>query len=161
MAAPPTAASRALKGRQAPSTDSAASVTSGPIPSPLRTAIVATMGQASRTSVTVRRLVRRDGLSLREEELQLVDAFHQAVARERLDRKRRPAAVGQGDGGALEIDGDLGAGIGQQLRVRLGFDHDREQAVLERVAAEDVGERGADDRADAVVVEGPDRVLAR
>ncbi len=42
-----------------------------------------------------------------------------------------------------------------------GFGHlDRDQAALQRVVAEDVGEPGRDDRLEAVVLQSPDRVLA-
>ena len=40
MAAPPTRASRTFTGTQAPRTESADSITSGPTPSPLKTASV-------------------------------------------------------------------------------------------------------------------------
>ena len=43
----------------------------------------------------------------------------------------------------------------------VAVDDDRQQAVLERVAPEDVGERGADHRAEAEAGERPRRVLAR
>ena len=39
--------------------------------------------------------------------------------------------------------------------------HDRQDAVLEAVVEEDVGEAGRDDAADAEVLQRPGRVLAR
>src|SRR6266545_3093056 len=44
------------------------------------------------------RLVRRDRLLLRQEEAQLVDAVHEAVLREAVERERRRGPVRQRDG---------------------------------------------------------------
>src|SRR5580658_1568900 len=43
----------------------------------------------------------------------------------------------------------------------LGRDNHRKQAILERVASEDIGERRADHGAESILREGPGRVLAR
>ena len=49
----------------------------------------------------------------------------------------------------------------EQRRVGVRLDGDRQQAVLERVVPEDVGERGADHGPEAEAGERPGRVLAR
>ena len=63
--------------------------------------------------------------------------------------------AGQVDDLGLEVHGQLDVRVGgdelEELAVRLGLDDDRQQAVLERVVAEDVGERGADHGAEAEV----------
>ena len=53
------------------------------------------------------------------------------------------------------------AGVVHQRLDRLGRQHDRQDAVLEAVAVEDIGEAGRDDSADAIVQQRPGRVLAR
>src|SRR5439155_24655066 len=76
-----------------------------------------------------------------EQEAELVDSIEQAAAGEAIDRERcgRYAARGQLLG--LEIDGDLERRVGReradQRLVDGGRHHHRDQAVLERVAAED------------------------
>ena len=57
----------------------------------------------------------------------------------------------------------VGVGLGQLPQRVHGLlrQNDREQAVLERVAAEDVGEAGGDDGLEAVVLQRPHGVLAR
>ena len=45
--------------------------------------------------------------------------------------------------------------------VRVLIHHDRKQSVFQRVVAEDVGERGGDDRPDPPRGQRPGRVLAR
>ncbi len=49
----------------------------------------------------------------------------------------------------------------EELRVNVVRHHDRQQRILQRVAFEDVGERGADHGAEAELRERPRRVLAR
>jgi hypothetical protein len=55
--------------------------------------------------------VGRDGFGLREQVAELVDAVHEAVARERLDREADRAAVRQRDRRCVEVDLDLGTGV--------------------------------------------------
>src|SRR5512133_65595 len=106
------------------------------------------------------RLELRDGLLLREEEAELVDAVHEAVAGEALDLEGRLRAVGERDGLLAEVDRHLLARRGEQLRHRRGLEHDREEAVLEGVVPEDVGDARRDHGLEAVVDERPRRVLA-
>ena len=102
------------------------------MPSPASTAMRAFM----------RRLLEAlDVGALAEQEAQLVDAVQQAVARERLERKAHRHAVGQQQRAGLDVDGHLGARVLEQPLAGRGSSHDDgQQAVLERVAAEDVGE---------------------
>ena len=99
---------------------------------------------------------------LLQQEAELVDAVQQAVAREGLERKLHGRAVGQRERASLASRCcSSHAGIRQQPGVRLLVDDDRQQAVLERVAAEDVGDLGADHGVEAEVQQRPGRVLAR
>ena len=65
----------------------------------------------------------------------------------------------------VEVDGDLGRAARPRPRPDERDDllrqHDGEQPRLDGVAAEDVAEPGRDHRAEAVVEQRPDRVLAR
>ena len=83
------------------------------------------------------------------------------MACERLDRKLHRAARGQRQARGLKIDIDLGARMLEQpLRGRF-VHHNGQQAVLQGIAAENIGDLGADDCAKSVIKERPGRVLAR
>src|SRR5689334_4625438 len=110
--------------------------------------------------LTPRLLELRDLLVLRQEEAELVDAVHEAVLREAVDRERRGAPVRQRDRLRAEVDAYARAGRGEELRHRGGLEHDRDEAVLEGVVAEDVGDARRHHRLEPVVDEGPRRVLA-
>src|SRR6185436_19227043 len=97
---------------------------------------------------------------LLEQEAELVDAVHEAVAREAVDREGHALAV-RFERRRLEIDAHLGAGIVEQPAMSLQVDDDGQQAVLQRVAAKDVGDRSAHDGANPEVEQRPRRVLAR
>src|SRR5260221_5959332 len=79
---------------------------------------------------------------------ELVEAGQEAFLREGIDRELRHAAARQPRLLTIEIDRDLRARIGgerlEERRMRRRVQGDRQQAVLQAVAAEDVGERGAD-----------------
>src|SRR6266545_2470113 len=107
------------------------------------------------------RLVRRDRLLLRQQEAQLVDAVHEAVLREAVERERCDGPVRQRDRLRPEIDLHLRAGGRHELRDRRRLQHDRYEPVLERVVAEDVGDARRDHGPEAVVHERPGGVLAR
>ena len=91
--------------------------------------------------------------------------FEQAVLAEGVDVERDHAAVGAADLLRREVDGQRGVGaaprVVHQLVEVLLRDHDRQDAVLEAVVVEDVGEAGGDDAANAEVEQRPRRVLAR
>ena len=106
-------------------------------------------------------LVRFDGCVLREQEAELIDAIQQAVARETFERKFHLRAVGQRERGAFDVDGDFDARIGEQPRVSLLVDDDGQQAVLQAVGAEDVGELGADDGLESEILQRPGRMFTR
>src|SRR5262249_31578511 len=83
---------------------------------------------------------------------------------ERVDREARLESVRRLDDLPLEVDRHLHAGLllgepDQSAHLRL-LELDGQQAVLEAVAAEDVGEARGDHGAEAVVLERPRRVLA-
>src|SRR3546814_20643740 len=80
------------------STASAARVTSGPMPSPARTAISACMMVL---------LVSGDGGRFAEQVAELIDTFEQADAGEIVERKRLPATVGQHHFAARDVDAQL------------------------------------------------------
>src|SRR6185437_6746249 len=105
--------------------------------------------------------VMSDCIRVLLQEAELVDAFQQAMARERFQLEADAAAVGQGDVLSLHVDAQLDARVRQQPLVLGGGNHDREQAVFQRVVAEDVRDLAAQNRVDAVVQQRPRRVLAR
>ena len=147
IAAPPTSASRASNGAQASSTRSAARVTSGPMPSPGSTAIFGFM-ESSRGPGPRPSRRRRCRLSCDEQEGELVLPVRAGsgarTARAGTDAFRPSKATVPS---ATSIVTAPGAGRERLVR---GLVHlHRQQAVLERVAAEDVGERGADHGAEA------------
>ncbi len=88
-------------------------------------------------------LVRFDSIVLAHQEAKLVDAVHEAVLGEGVDREFDILAIGQDQPLPLPIDRDAGLGflLDQADELVVGFlvDADRDQAVLERVVGEDVG----------------------
>ena len=118
----------------------------------------ARLHDAAVVSLLVARVI---AASFGEQVAELVDALHQAVARERLEREtatRRPSAARSVAASRSTVT--LGAGIGRSATQRGFVDHDRHQPVLQRVGAEDVGELAADHGADAEVQSAP-RARAR
>src|SRR5260221_556323 len=94
----------------------------------------------------------------------IVEAVEQAVLAERVDVEFDATAIRAGDLLLVEIDGDdgIGAALGvvhQLVDIRL-LQRDRQDAVLEAVVVEDVGEARRDDAGDAEIEERPGRVLA-
>jgi hypothetical protein len=94
----------------------------------------------------------------------VVKAIEQAVAAEWQHVERDLFTLRPHDDLALQVDGELVAGEGVHLVEQLGHggfgQHDGQHAVLEAVAEEDVGKAGRDDRAKAVLLQRPGRVLA-
>src|SRR5438445_1971966 len=146
--------------------------TSGPMPSPGRTATVSerTRGEEVRPSARadarrMRGFVGGDRYIFPEQKSELVDPVQQTVSGKRIDRERVRRSVGQRRALRGEIDGHPCARRFRQLVdeacIRSGSKGDWEQAVLERVVPEDIGEAGADDGAEAEVEQCPWRVLAR
>ena len=84
---------------------------------------------------------------------------------ERVEVELDRAAIGAADFLPGEIDRQrrVGAALGvvEKLGEILGRHRDRQNAVLETVVVENVGERGRDHAADAEIEERPRRVLAR
>ena len=85
--------------------------------------------------------------------------------REGIDLERQVLVAGQVHQLGLQVHGHLGIGLGRELVEELAVgvlvDDDRQQAVLERVVAEDVGEAGREDGPDAPRGEGPGSMLTR
>src|SRR5882672_3483523 len=169
-AAPPTGACSSSSLRpsrpKAPRTLTASAMTSGPTPSPGRTAIF--MGSAEQPGLLAAApfLEGADLVRVAQREPDVVEAVGEAVFAERVDvEAHRLGAVRGRDDLLFEIDdqpesGERGDFV--QQPVHLGFgEHDGEQAVLAAVVEEDIGVRGCDDRAKSVLAERPGRVLAR
>src|SRR6185295_3897702 len=133
--------------------------TSGPMPSPPRTAMRAFMGVTSAGCAAA--FERVDRGSLLHQETELVHAIHEAIARKRLEREGHARAVRQCERGAFEIDRDFSTGMREQPRARRLVHQHWHETVLQRVAAEDIGELGAHDGAKAVVRQRPRSMLAR
>ena len=95
----------------------------------------------------------RDRRLLRQQVAELVGAGEDHLLGERVDVEVDRRAVRQEDALLGQVDGQLGVGVaGEQLeesRMRRRVDHDRQHAVLEAVAAEDVRVGGRQDRADS------------
>src|SRR5690606_28448510 len=139
------------------STSTAAAVTSGPMPSPGSTAISARMD----LFLLVLAFVALDLALAGEQVAQFVHAFEQAGTGECIEREGVRFA-GRGAQRArrdIDLEGVIRP-LHQPLHHVL-FEDDREQAVLERVVAEDVGDLAADHGAQAEVAQGPGCVLAR
>src|SRR6266851_3556063 len=113
----------------------------------------------------VLRLEGGDRRRLLQGEPDIVEAVQQAVLAERVDVEFDDAAIGPGDRLAGETDSEPGVGallgVVHQLVDDLLRQPDRQDAVLEAVVVEDVGEARRDDAADAEIQERPGRVLAR
>src|SRR6266567_6902197 len=114
---------------------------------------------------TLTLLVAVDRRRLLHGEAHVVEAVQHTVLAERIDLEMNLLAVGALDGLLGEIDGEprVGAllGIVHQLVDDFLRQLDRQDAVLEAVVIEDVGEARGDDAADAEIRERPRRVLAR
>ena len=100
-------------------------------------------------------------LATDEEVAELVHALEQAGLGERVQRESEAAAVRQCQRARGDVDGQFDAWLRQQFLDDGLVQHHRQQAVLQRVAAEDVGDLAADHRAQAEVEQGPRRMLAR
>src|SRR5690606_21881387 len=106
-----------------------------------------------------------DRVLLLQGQADVVQAVEQAVLAEGVHLEAVLHAIGAGDRLRRQVHGQgvalAGFALAEQL-VDLGVgQHDRQQAVLEAVVVEDVGEAGRDDRAEAILVQRPRRVLAR
>jgi hypothetical protein len=105
-----------------------------------------------------------DVLGLLERKPDIVEPFHQAALAERVDVELDHAAIRASDLLRAKVDGDhrVGAarGIVDQLIDLLLRERDRQDAVLEAVVVEDVGEGRRDDAAEAEIEQRPWRVLA-
>src|SRR6185437_12420574 len=110
-------------------------------------------------------LVGADVALLLQGEADIVESIQQAMLAERIDLEFDDAAIGPGDRLLLEIDAEPGIGafpcIVHEIVDDLLRQLDRQDAVLEAVVVEDVGEARRDDAADAEIHQRPGRVLAR
>ena len=95
----------------------------------------------------------------------IVQPIQQQMLAKRIDVEVNFLAVRADDDLAFQIDGDAGVaaelGVVDQLVADRARQADRQDAVLEAVVVEDVGEVRRDDAADAEIQQRPWRVLAR
>jgi len=113
----------------------------------------------------VARLEQLDLALMREAQADLVKPLQEPLPVARLDLKLKPPAIGVLHFARIEINAE------RKSRASLAFAHERldrwlrkhdgQQAVLEAIAREDVGETRRDDTAKAVFHERPHRVLTR
>ncbi|CUX25040.1 hypothetical protein AGR7B_Cc270255 [Agrobacterium deltaense RV3] len=108
---------------------------------------------------------RVDGARMFERQADIVQTVQHAMALEFVDLEGDRAAIGAADFLTFQIDGENGVRsarrIVQQLFEVLGTDDDRQDAILETVIVEDVGEAGGDHAADAKIEKRPWRMFAR
>src|SRR5690606_37525541 len=106
-----------------------------------------------------------DAASLFHGQADIVETVEQAMALEIVEIEGNRAAIGTVNFLGFEIDGEgcIGAArsVVHQLVQLFLSDLDRQDAVLEAVIVEDVGERGRDDAADTEIKQGPRRMFAR
>ena len=146
----------------APSARTASAVTSAPMPSPGEDGDQRLQwGPVCVADAPARGFVALDLGQLAAQIAELVDPVQQAMARERLDRESDGDAGGQREPRGLEIDVHLRAGMLEQPGRRRLVHRHRHEPVLQGIAAEDVGDLGADDGANSVVDQRPGRMLAR
>ena len=105
-----------------------------------------------------------DGGGLGERQADSSSAFNRQCLRNVSTSNNIFSAVGPGDLLGLEVDGEDGVGaalgVGHQRIDLVLRQRDQQEAVLERIVEEDVGEGGADHHTDSVVDQRPGRVLA-
>src|SRR5690606_28332530 len=107
----------------------------------------------------------QDGVLLLQGQADVVQAVEQAVPAEGVHLEAVLHAVRTGDRLRFQVHGQgvalAGLALAEQLVHHIGRQHHRQQAVLEAVVVEDVGKARRDDRAEAVLLQRPRRVLAR
>src|SRR5262245_6257614 len=165
-AVPPTSASSNSRPSSSFfSTRRACAMISCPIPSPGRTATLL-MSEVPGKLRLAPVLEGADLVRLAQREADLVEAVQQAVLAERVDVEAEALrVVGRRDGLAFQVDyqpeaGKRGGLVEQAIDLVLA-QHHRQEAVLEAVGEENVGEGRRDHAAEAVVHQRPRRVLAR
>src|SRR6185312_9488068 len=153
-------------------------ITSGPMPSPGRISSLLLAGIGSVPSCQSRRGRRNPWLALPPRCLvgvdlrrvlqrlaDVVETVQQQVLAERVDIEVDFLAVRPHHHLARQIDGEAGVaaelGVVDQLVADRPRQPDRQDAVLEAVVVEDVGEVRRDDAADAEIQQRPRRVLTR
>src|SRR5512132_2310192 len=97
-------------------------------------------------------LMGGDRVGVGQQVAELVETGEEAVLGEWIDGELERADA---------LRGEVDRHVAGQLAARGVGELDGEQAVLERVLSEDVGERARDDRAEAEVGQRPGGVLAR
>ena len=100
-----------------------------------------------------------------EQVAELVGSGQQHHLGERVDLEGQVLVAGQVNHLGIELDRQFGIWVGraqlEQLAMPAGFDGDRQQAVLQGIASEDVGEAGRQDGPDAPCNQRPRSMLAR
>ena len=109
--------------------------------------------------------MRLDRRRLDQGQADVVEPFDEALLAEGIDLELDDPAVGTADFLRRKIDGDrrIGAALGVvvQLGEILARDLDWQDAVLEAIVIEDIGEVGRDNAADTEVEQRPGRMLPR
>src|SRR5207253_10111824 len=110
-------------------------------------------------------LIIRDLPFMPEREADVVQTLQQAIALEIVDRKRRREALRVLDNSALQIDQQLIlldlVRTSNEFRYFILFQNDGQQTILQTIIRKDIGKRGSDNGAEAVVRQRPRCVLAR
>jgi len=129
-------------------------MTSGPTPSP----------GAPRCSPSCRRsaaLERADLCVALDQKAELIDSIHEQVAGECLERKADGCSSGQHQRRRRQVNANFRTWVLDEPAGGRRVDDHRQEAVLQGIAAEDVGDLRADDGAKAIIEERPGRMLAR
>ncbi|SVE16092.1 uncharacterized protein METZ01_LOCUS468946, partial [marine metagenome] len=91
----------------------------------------------------------------------MIDAVHDAMPGEVVDREFSGSTIGQRQRAVLHIYDDRYAGVAEKKLVCIRVDNDRHETIFERVVAEDVGYFRADDCANTEIHQGPGRMFPR
>jgi len=103
------------------------------------------------------------GVHVSQQVAQVIQALNQALFAVGVDVKIKLLTIGQGDSLRGQVDEDArfrGFLCQRQQHVHRGFGQgDGQQAIFEGVVVENIGKRGTNDRTEAVVGQGPNRML--
>jgi len=102
-----------------------------------------------------------NGVFVLEQETQLVDACQQTLPSKPIDLKSKPPTIRQFDLATRQVNRQFNARMIQQITMLTFRQHHREQAVLQGIAAKNVGDLARQHRAKSRIEQGPGRVLTR
>src|SRR5579864_554611 len=113
----------------------------------------------------MRRFILCDVRLMLKGEADVVESFKEAVARDLVDAKLCGHAFSILDGATLQVDAELVCrnllGSARDLRNLLLVQDNRQYSVLHAVVRENIGERGRNDGAEAMICQRPDGMFAR